>query len=231
MHAPRARLRRRGTGRGAVSQLFHSRFGFYLQLALLAAIGFAVVGVVTWRAVVAAPTTGHVLEQPVPFSHKHHVGDDGINCVYCHTSVETSSFAGIPPLSTCMTCHSQLYTDQPALQPLVTAFRSGIPLHWQRINKLPDFVYFNHGIHIAKGVGCASCHGQIDTMPLTRQAAPLTMQWCLACHRDPARHLRPRNEVFNLHWHARDQLALGQRLVKQYHIDTRRMTDCSLCHR
>ena len=214
-----------------MSQLFHSRFGFYLQLGLLACAGMVFIGVVTWRAVVAAPTTGHILEQPVPFSHKHHVGDDGINCVYCHTSVETSSFAGIPPLSTCMTCHSQLYTHQVALKPLVTAFRSGVPLHWKRIYKLPDFVYFNHSIHIAKGVGCASCHGQIDTMPLTRQAAPLTMEWCLDCHRDPAKHLRPRNEVFNLHWHARDQLALGQRLVKQYHIDTRRMADCSLCHR
>lgn len=216
---------------GAVSQLFNARFGFYLQLGLMAVVGLLVAGFFTWRVVIAAPTTGHVLEQPVPFSHKHHVGDVGINCVYCHTSVETSSFAGIPPLSTCMTCHSQLYTDQPALQPLVTAFRSGVPLHWTRINKLPDFVYFNHSIHIAKGVGCESCHGQIDTMPLARQAAPLTMQWCLACHRDPAKHLRPRSEVFNLHWHASDQLALGKRLVKQYHIDTRRMTDCSLCHR
>ena len=214
-----------------MSQLFHPRFGFYLQLGLLAAVVLVVAGIAVWRTVVAAPGVGHILEQPVPFSHKHHVGDDGIHCEYCHTSVESSSFAGIPPLSTCMTCHSQLYTNQPALQPLVTAFRDGVPLHWKRIYKLPDFVYFNHSIHVAKGVGCASCHGAVDTMPLTRQATPLTMQWCLACHRDPARQLRPRDEIFNMQWHARDQLALGKRLVQAYHIDTRRMTDCSLCHR
>jgi NAD-dependent SIR2 family protein deacetylase len=159
------------------------------------------------------------------------VGDDGIDCRYCHQSVEQSAFAGIPPLSTCMTCHSQLYTHQKVLAPLLAAFETGVPLHWQRVYKLPDFVYFNHGIHIAKGIGCTSCHGPIDEMPLTAKQENLTMQWCLACHRDPARHLRPRDEVFNLHWQAKDQLALGATLMHKYHIDEHRLTDCSTCHR
>ena len=130
-----------------------------------------------------------------------------------------------------MTCHSQLYTDQAALAPLVAAFRGGIPLHWQRLYKLPDFVYFNHSIHVAKGVGCATCHGRIDLMPLTAREAPLTMQWCLDCHRQPQQYVRPRNEVFNLSWHTKDQLVLGERLLQDYQIDKRRLTDCSLCHR
>src|SRR5262249_17789166 len=159
-----------------------------------------------WRVVTAYPAAANApLEQPVPFSHKHHAGDDGIDCRYCHSTVETSAFAGIPPLSTCMTCHSQLFTDQPALAPLVRAYVSGAPLRWQRLHKLPDFVYFNHAIHVAKGVGCVSCHGAVDAMPLTWRVAALTMQWCLSCHRRPERYLRPRAEVFNLHWQAPDQ--------------------------
>ncbi|HJU26783.1 MAG TPA: cytochrome c3 family protein [Rhodanobacteraceae bacterium] len=215
-----------------MAQLFPRNFGFLFLLGLAVAIGIGLAWVYLWRAQMAYPAgLNDPVEQPVPFSHKHHVGDDGIDCRYCHQSVEQSAFAGIPPLSTCMTCHSQLYTHQPVLRPLLAAFRSGVPLHWKRLYKLPDFVYFNHGIHIAKGVGCATCHGEIDQMPLTARVRSLTMQWCLRCHRDPARYVRPRDEVFNLHWHAQDQLALGAKLVRKYHIDTSRMTDCSLCHR
>lgn len=216
-----------------MAQLFHRRFGFLVRLGLIAALVIAVSLIFLWRSVTQAYPSGmhDALEQPVPFSHKHHVGDDGIACRYCHTAVEQSAFAGIPPLSTCMTCHSQLYTDQPALAPLVTAFRSGVSLHWQRLYKLPDFVYFNHSIHIAKGVGCESCHGRIDEMPLTMRVAPLTMQWCLDCHRNPEQNLRPRDEVFSMTWHAKGQLALGRKLVREYHIDKRRLTDCSVCHR
>lgn len=215
-----------------VAQLFSPRFGFFLRLAVLAGLVLLVSAILTWRAVIAyAPGIGDPLRQPVPFSHKHHVGDDGIDCRYCHSGVETSAFAGIPPLSTCMTCHSQLYTDSEALAPLVRAFASEVPLHWRRIYKLPDFVYFNHGIHIAKGVGCVSCHGRVDQMPLTWRVAPLTMRWCLDCHRDPAPALRPRNQVFNLDWQPQDRRALGDRLMHEYTIDTRRLTDCSTCHR
>ncbi len=215
-----------------MAQLFSVGFGFRVRLVMILAAVFVVGTVLLWRSLTAYPGgIGDPLQQPVPFSHKHHVGDDGIDCRYCHSAVETSAFAGIPPLSTCMSCHSQLYTEQQALAPLVSAYLSGTSLHWQRVHKLPDFVYFNHSIHVAKGVGCVSCHGPVDRMPLTWRVAPLTMRWCLDCHRDPAKVLRPREEVFNLHWQPRDQAALGQRLLREYHIDTRRLTDCSVCHR
>jgi hypothetical protein len=214
-----------------VAQLFNPRIGFFLRLAVLAGIAATFAAVAAWR---AGTNYRHGIndaaEQPVPFSHKHHVGDDGLDCRYCHASVERSAFAGIPPVSTCMTCHSQLYTSQAALQPIVESFRSGIPLQWERLNKLPDFVYFNHSIHIAKGVGCASCHGEIDTMPLTVRVVSLDMQWCLECHRNPEKYLRPKDQVFNLHWRSEDQAALGARLVREYHIDAR-LADCSVCHR
>ena len=216
-----------------MTQLFQRRFGFLVRLGIIAALIGAVCLIFIWRSLTDAYPSGlgDALEQPVPFSHKHHVGDDGIDCRYCHSSVEQSSFAGIPPLTTCMTCHSQLYTNQPALAPLVTAFRSGVPLHWQRLYKLPDFVYFNHSIHVAKGVGCVSCHGRVDTMPLTQRVAPMTMQWCLECHREPERFLRPRDEEFSMTWQAHDQRALGARLVRERQIDKSRLTDCSVCHR
>lgn len=215
-----------------MAQLFPRWFGFLFRLGALGAVVIIIAVLLLWRVATAHPTSLHdPLEQPVPFSHKHHVGDDGIDCRYCHTSVEQSAFAGIPPLSTCMTCHSQLFTDQPPLKPLIAAYRSGVPFHWKRLNKLPDFVYFNHSIHIAKGIGCESCHGRIDRMPLTAQVAPLTMQWCLDCHRDPEKNLRPHDEVFSMTWRARDQHALGERLMREYHIDKRRLTDCSTCHR
>ena len=171
------------------------------------------------------------VNQPVPFSHKHHVDDDGIDCRFCHTSVETSAFAGMPPIATCMTCHSQLFTDAPMLKPLIGSWKSGVPLRWNRVYQLPGFVYFNHSIHIAKGVGCVSCHGRIDRMPLTRRVAPLSMAWCLDCHRQPQKFLRPRDKVFDLAWQPADQKQLGAELLHEYHIDTGRMTDCSLCHR
>jgi Cytochrome c7 and related cytochrome c len=215
-----------------VAQLFSPSFGFLLRLGVLAAVLAAVTLVSVWRTLTsyrAAPLDA--LEQPLPFSHKHHVGDDGIDCRYCHSSVESAAFAGMPPLSTCMSCHSQLFTDQPALAPLINAYLARTVLRWQRLYKLPDFAYFNHSIHIAKGIGCASCHGAVDQMPLTWRVAPLTMRWCLDCHREPAGHLRPATEIFNLHWQARDQSVLGARLLSAYHIDTRRLTDCSVCHR
>src|SRR5437016_8479742 len=168
-----------------------------LRLLLIVGLALVALGLITYRvnarpdAQLAAP-----VEQSVPFSHKHHVTDHGIDCRYCHTSVETSAFAGIPPLSTCMTCHSQIFTDAPVLRPLVSAYRGGEPLRWNRVHDLPDFVYFDHSIHVAKGVGCQECHGRVDRMPLTQRVASLDMQWCLACHRDAARHLRPRDEVF-----------------------------------
>lgn len=215
-----------------MSQIFHPRFGLFVKLALLTLLLAASAGVLAWRAL-----TGEVhridepVEQPVPFSHKHHVGDDGIDCRYCHATVETSAFAGMPPISTCMTCHSQLYTDQPVLQPVIDSWRSGVALHWQRVHQLPDFVYFDHSIHVAKGVGCESCHGRVDRMALTARTQPLSMQWCLDCHRAPERFVRPRAQEFAMGWKPHDQQTLGLALVRRYRIDTRRLTDCSVCHR
>jgi hypothetical protein len=215
-----------------MSQIFSRNFGLYAKLAVIGVFVAFVGACFAWRAVVTDP---HRLEepvnQPVPFSHKHHVDDDGIDCRFCHASVETSAFAGMPPIATCMTCHSQLFSDAPMLKPVRDSWKSGVPLQWNRVYQLPDFVYFNHSIHIAKGVGCVSCHGRIDQMPLTRRVASLSMAWCLDCHRDPQKYLRPRDEVFDLAWQPKHQQQLGEQLVREYRIDTRRMTECSLCHR
>jgi hypothetical protein len=183
-----------------------------------------------------SPYTTYVkvpLEQPVPFSHKHHVGDDGIDCRYCHTSVEKSSFAGIPSTQVCMTCHSQIWTEAPLLQPVRRSLATNKPLRWNRVNDLPDFVYFNHSIHVASGVGCSTCHGQLDEMPLTWRTQTLYMKWCLDCHRAPEKFVRPSSEIYNLHWQPPpDQEKQGARLVRQYQIDTTgRLTNCSVCHR
>ena len=184
--------------------------------------------------------------QPVPFSHQHHVGGLGLDCRYCHTSVETSGFAGLPPTKTCMNCHSQLWTTQAMLAPIRESYRTGQSIHWVRVNDLPDYVYFDHSIHIHKGIGCASCHGQVDQQPLTMQAQSLTMEWCLDCHRAPDKFLRPRNEVFNMRYQqpspvrpvALDgteytaQTALGKALISKYHVRTPPdLTSCDTCHR
>src|SRR4030095_2120780 len=139
-------------------------------------------------------------EQPVQFSHKHHVGDDGIDCRYCHTTVETGATAGVPPTKTCMNCHSQLFADSQYLEPVRDSWRTGVPLKWTRVHDLPDFVYFNHSIHVNKGVGCSTCHGSVDEMPQTWQEQSLQMEWCLQCHRNPEKFIRPKDKVFEMEW-------------------------------
>jgi hypothetical protein len=172
------------------------------------------------------------LTQEVPFSHKHHVTDDGIDCRYCHTSVENSAFAGVPETHICMTCHSQLWTDAPMLSPDRLSLALNNRLRWRRVYDLPDFVFFDHSIHIHKGVGCSSCHGEVDQMPLMWKAYPVYMKWCLDCHSNPADQLRPTNEVYNLQWQKLpNQQEAGQRLVKEYSVQTTQLTDCSMCHR
>jgi hypothetical protein len=171
-------------------------------------------------------------EQIVPFSHKHHVQGLGLDCRMCHTSVEQSAFAGLPPTETCMTCHSQLWTDAPLLAPVRQSLARGEGLRWNRVYDLPDFVFFNHGIHVRQGIGCTTCHGPVDQMPLVWQAQPLYMRWCLECHREPERFIRPRSEVFNVAWHPPpDQLDQGKQLVQQYQVHVTQLTDCSICHR
>ena len=173
---------------------------------------------------------GLVLEQPVPFSHDHHVGQIGIDCRYCHTAVETSASAGIPPTATCMNCHNQLWTNAALLEPVRASFRDNVPLAWNRVHDLPDFVYFDHSIHVAKGVACVTCHGPVDRMPLMYQYPSLQMEWCLACHRDPVRNLRPREEVTNVAWQPPADLEKRQHeWAALYNVKSK--TSCSTCHR
>ena len=176
----------------------------------------------------------HVLwqvHQPVPFSHEHHVSGLGLDCRFCHASVEVSSNAGLPSTTTCMTCHSQIWTNAALLQPVRQSLANHRPLHWNRVNDLPDYVYFNHSIHIAKGVGCASCHGDVGRMSLSYKAATLTMGFCLDCHRNPGPHLRPRDQIFNTNWQRTATTPSAQALLAEYHIGNRTLTDCSICHR
>jgi hypothetical protein len=169
-------------------------------------------------------------EQPVQFSHKHHVGDDGIDCRYCHTSVESSAVAGIPPTKTCMNCHSVLFNNADYLEPVRESYRTGQSIRWVKVHRLADFVYFNHSIHINKGIGCASCHGRVDQMPLMFKANTLFMNWCLECHRQPWKFVRPREQVFNMAYEPpANQEEFGKDLVKQYKIQS--LTDCWTCHR
>jgi hypothetical protein len=169
-------------------------------------------------------------EQPVPFSHKHHVADVGLDCRYCHTSVDKAAFAGIPPTETCMSCHSQLFSDSPMLEPVRASFRSGQPMKWTRVHNLPDYVYFNHSIHVNKGVGCSSCHGRVDQMPLMWQEKSLQMEWCLECHRAPEKFVRPRDQVYSMEYKVpANQLELGKKLVAEYKVQ--KLTDCYTCHR
>ncbi|HEX2972485.1 MAG TPA: cytochrome c3 family protein, partial [Tepidisphaeraceae bacterium] len=171
------------------------------------------------------------VQQPVPFSHEHHVGGLGIECRYCHTSVETSSSAGIPPTHTCMTCHSKIWLNAPILEPVRNSWATGVPLHWNRVYNLPQFVHFNHAIHVNKGIGCSTCHGRVDQMPLMQQVNPMVMQWCLDCHRQPEQFIRPRGEVFNMQWQPPpDQLTQGAKLVKEYNVNKRQLINCSVCH-
>lgn len=173
---------------------------------------------------------GHPFEQPVPFSHKHHVIDDGIDCRYCHTTVETSAFAGIPPTQVCMNCHSEVWAQSPTLAPVFNSFQTGQPIRWNRVDNLPEFVYFDHSIHVNKGVGCSTCHGRVDEMPLTYKTQSMQMGWCLECHQDPARFVRPVDQVFNMAWQPpANQEELGRQLVQLYHIQSK--ISCSTCHR
>jgi len=230
-------------------QIFHrstntiSRATIYGAVFLLAALLWAVLELQRSPYITYA---GVARPQPVPFSHQHHVAGLGIDCRYCHTSVEKSRFAGIPPTKTCMNCHSQIWTNAALLEPVRESFRTGKSLVWTRVNDLPDFVYFDHSIHINKGVGCNTCHGPVDRMPLMYNYASLQMEWCLDCHREPQKYLRPRDQVFNMRYEQpttfrplttdgktyTDQLSLGADLSKKYNLRTEAdITSCSTCHR
>jgi hypothetical protein len=216
-----------------MSQIFRptanqlARFSLVFGLIVVASAALGMLGLMRSDYVTGANTN---IEQPIQFSHAHHVGGLGIDCRYCHTSVEQSSFANIPPTKTCMNCHSQIWVTSPYLEPVRASFRTGESLRWVRVHNLPDFVYFNHSIHVKKGIGCESCHGRVDQMPGIYQAKTLQMEWCLECHRAPERFVRPREAVTTMGYRpAESQAELGAKLVKEYDIQT--LTTCSTCHR
>jgi len=216
-----------------MAQIFHPSANTFSRVSLFGAL-FIVVGLLFLAAAVTRSpwVTGAQIprEQPIQFSHERHVGGNGIDCRYCHTSVEESAFAGIPPTKTCMNCHSEIFANSAFLEPVRASFRNGTSIEWTRVNNLADFVYFNHSIHVNKGVGCTTCHGPVDRMPLMWQEHSLLMEWCLDCHRNPERYVRPREAVFSVAYQPpSNQEALGNRLVAEYHI--RKLTNCSTCHR
>jgi hypothetical protein len=217
-------------------QIFHPSANTLSRLTIFGAIAVAFGALMLNYLLLRSPyqTEVRVIKpQAVPFSHEHHVGGLGIDCRYCHTSVETSAFAGLPPTHTCMSCHSQIWATSPMLEPVRASLASHKPLVWSRVHDLPDFVYFHHAIHVNKGVGCVSCHGRIDRMPMTWKEEPLTMEWCLDCHRQPERHLRETSEIvrMDLVLLEQEQLEKGRELVRRNHIEVDRLTNCSVCHR
>jgi hypothetical protein len=214
-----------------MAQIFHrstnfiSRFSVFSSLFL---VGLALTGILGAARSPYLTNQNQTRQQPVQFSHKHHV-----DCRYCHTGVENSATAGIPPTKTCMNCHSVLFNNVGYLEPVRESYRTDKSIDWVRVHRLADFVYFNHSIHISKGVGCSSCHGQINQMPLVFQASSLQMEWCLDCHRNPERVLRPHDQVFNMDWKApADQAEIGKKLAAEYKIRSAvELTNCSTCHR
>jgi len=238
-------------------QIFHRSSNTIARVSIVG--GVVLLGGLGWVLYTLMGTSGYVTgqyvvkHQPVPFSHEHHVRGLGIDCRYCHTSVERSAFAGLPPTETCMNCHRQIWTNAELLEPIRASYRDNVPVQWTRVNNVPDFVYFNHSVHVAKGIGCQSCHGNVDRMPLMFQNASLQMQWCLDCHRNPTKNVRPREEVFNMNWNpgdrasflkymqpreasnphwepsAQDVAKLQAKLAKDYELKS--LTSCSTCHR
>jgi hypothetical protein len=235
-----------------MAQIFHRSMNAFSRATIL---GFllilAAIGWMLWVFYNSSWATqvGVVRDQPVQFSHEHHVAGLGIDCRYCHTSVEDSSFAGIPPTETCMQCHSQIWADSPMLAPVRESFKSGKSLEWTRVHDVPDFAYFNHAVHVQKGIGCVTCHGRVDKMPLTWREHTLHMKWCLDCHRNPEPHLRPREQVFSMTWNPEDEKEtteeLRNRLMEELRIGVQtdeegrvaidshhnKLTNCSTCHR
>ena len=218
-----------------MAQIFSPGADTWLRLFLLGSLALAAGGVVM---LVGVARSDYVTSadfrpaQPVPFSHRHHAGDLGIDCRYCHSSVENGPHAGLPPTSTCMTCHSQIWTNASMLAPVRQSLAENKPIAWTRVAKLPDYVFFRHDVHIAKGVGCETCHGRIDKMALTYRAKAFTMQFCLDCHRDPAPNLRPADAITTMGWKPHgDARAASHAIAAHENIRTGELTHCYVCHR
>lgn len=220
-----------------MAQLFHHSANNIAKASLVVAILLGGVAFYVYTQIARSSyLTGRYIErqQPVQFSHKHHVGDDGIDCRYCHTTVETTASAGMPPSQTCMNCHSQIWADSPYLEPVRASFRDNKPIEWTRVHDLPEFAYFNHSIHVAKGIGCSSCHGDVANMPGMYMENTLQMEWCLSCHKNPENFVRPKSEIFNTAYNPQAELTDDERLKlkEEYKIRSREiMTSCSMCHR
>ena len=217
-----------------MAAVFGPRANLYSKLALIGVAVAILGGIAWWWIWPRMDYERHVrwyVDQPIPFSHEHHVAGLGIDCRYCHTAVEVSSNAGMPSTYICMTCHSQIWTNAAILRPDRESLANNTPIAWNLVTDLPDYVYFNHSIHIAKGVGCSSCHGPIATMPLTYKASTLTMDFCIGCHSNPGPQLRPKSEIYNTLWQRTSETPSPEELIKQNHVGDRTLTDCSICHR
>jgi hypothetical protein len=218
-----------------MSQIFHPGINMIVRVMILAGLFIFLGGAGLVYLYVRSPymtEVGIAKAQPVPFSHQQHVGGLGLDCRYCHTAVEESNVAGIPSTETCMGCHAQVSAEVASLELVRTSYQADQPLAWVRVHNLADFVYFNHAIHLNKGIGCETCHGRVDQMPLTAKAESLQMDWCLACHRAPERFIRPVEQIFTMNWEPpSDQATLGPQLVAEYGIEVAQLTDCSICHR
>jgi hypothetical protein len=216
-------------------QVFHRSSNTLARLSIVTGAALLVSSVLIGSNLSRSPyvtKVGAPVDQPVPFSHKHHVKELGIDCRYCHSTVETSAVASVPPTHTCMSCHSQVWTNSPLLEPIRQSYLNGTPVKWNKVYDLPDFVYFNHSIHVQKGIGCDTCHGPVHEMNITYKAQPLSMAWCLDCHRQPEKYIRPKEEVYNYEYkQPKNQLELGEKLVKEYGIRKEQLTDCAICHR
>src|SRR6202046_1903488 len=216
-----------------MAQIFHRSSNFAARLSIFG--GVVIVGLLSFALYEIALSPWYTQQnvkrqQPVPLSPRPHAGELGIDYRYCHPSVEKSSFAGVPPTQTCMTCHSQIWTNSAMLEHVRSSYRTAKYISWTRVNALPDFVYFDHSIHVSKGIGCTTCHGQIAEMPLTYREGTLYMSWCLDCHRQPEKYVRPKSQVFNPNYVVpSNQMELGRQLVKEYKIQS--LQNCSVCHR
>jgi hypothetical protein len=222
-----------------MSQIFHPRIRIYWKIVVILTVSILVMIGVTAESL---KYSDYIVEervpiaQPIAFSHKHHVGELAIDCRYCHSTVEKASFAGMPPTHTCMTCHSQLWSQSEMLEPVRRSYKTGAPIHWERVTRMPDYVYFDHSVHVNNGVGCASCHGKINEMPITWRARSFYMEDCLSCHRNPGPELRPKDQIFNLNWkpptEQKTRQILARKLLKDYKIKPPgRLVDCYVCHR
>jgi hypothetical protein len=244
-----------------MAQIFHPGFNTLARLSLVLAVTGPVIVIGAASAVSRSSYNTKVqiaIDQPVPFSHEHHVNELGIDCRYCHVAVEKSAHATVPATETCMSCHSQVWTNSPLLEPIRESYRTNTPMKWNQLNKVPEFVYFNHSIHINRGLNCNICHGPVQEMQLAYKGKAFFMIWCLDCHRNPEKYVAKREDTFKLYEKAQqgadkgysnlspeeralahsqeyqrspEELAKAKALMKEYGVKTKQLSDCSVCHR